>query len=223
MTDQAMLIGVDVGGTFTDAIAFDPAGGRIVAAFKVPSTPQDPAAAVITALKRLSEDFSLEGAIVCHGTTVGTNTLIQRQGAKLGLLATAGFTDVIELRRQDRPTLYHLAVEVSQPLVPAERRFGVQERMDARGQTVSALEDVPALIENLRAADTEALAISFLHSYANPAHEAQVEAALREAFPKQFITVSHDVCPEFREYERTSTTVVNAYIGPAVQRYIQRL
>src|SRR5699024_9916047 len=155
--------------------------------------------------------------------TVGTNTLIQRQGAKLGLLATAGFTDVIELRRQDRPTLYHLAVEVSQPLVPAERRFGVQERMDARGQTVSALEDVPALIENLRAADTEALAISFLHSYANPAHEAQVEAALREAFPKQFITVSHDVCPEFREYERTSTTVVNAYIGPAVQRYIQRL
>ncbi len=223
MAHHAVVIGIDVGGTFTDAIALDPGEGRILAAFKIPSTPGDPALAVIDALRRLSASRSLAGATVCHGTTVGTNTLIQRKGAKVGLLATEGFTDVIELRRQNRPTLYHLAVRVSEPLVPPERRFGVRERMDARGNPIRPLSGVEALIEDIRASDAEAFAISCLHAYANGDHEARLEAALREAFPDAFITVSHDVCPEFREYERTSTTVVNAYIGPAVQRYIRHL
>ncbi len=218
-----MLIGIDVGGTFTDVIALAPASGQIVATFKVPSTPEDPADAVIDALQRLSEIRPLQGAIVCHGTTVGTNTLIQRKGARVALLTTQGFTDVIELRRQDRPTLYHLDVRVSEPLVPHERRFGVHERLDARGAIVQPLAGVESLVEQVRAADAEAFAISCLHAYANPVHEARLAAALRQAFPDHFISVSHDVCPEFREYERTSTTVVNAYIGPAVQRYVRRL
>lgn len=223
MTEPQVLIGIDVGGTFTDVIAVDPVQGRIVAAFKVPSTPDDPATAVVEALKRLGSECSLSGALVCHGTTVGTNTLIERKGARVALLATEGFTDVIELRRQDRPTLYHLAVRISEPLVPAGRRFGVAERMDARGRPVTPLHDVDALVARVRAAGVDAVAISCLHAYANSAHEAELETALRVALPGCFITASHDVCSEFREYERTSTTVVNAYIGPTVGKYIHRL
>lgn len=223
MTEPKVLIGIDVGGTFTDVIAVDPSRGRIVATFKIPSTPEDPATAVIDALRRLEGECSLGGALVCHGTTVGTNTLIERKGARVGLLATDGFTDVIELRRQDRPTLYHLSVRISEPLVPPEHRFGVAERMDARGEPVTPLHDVDRLVDRVRAAGIDALAISCLHSYANSAHEAALESAFRAAFPDCFITASHDVCPEFGEYERTSTTVVNAYIGPAVGRYIRRL
>ncbi|MDN5844463.1 MAG: hydantoinase/oxoprolinase family protein, partial [Alcaligenaceae bacterium] len=223
MVDPSLLIGIDVGGTFTDVIALEPNGGQIVAAFKIPSTPEDPAIAVIDALHRLSEVHPIKEATVCHGTTVGTNTLIQRKGARVALLSTEGFTDVLELRRQDRPTLYHLAVRVSEPLVPAGRRFGVQERLDARGDVVRPLANVEALMAQIGAADVDAVAISCLHAYANPVHEAALEAALNQAFPGKFISVSHDVCPEFREYERTSTTVVNAYIGPAVQRYVRRL
>ncbi|MFA5662912.1 hydantoinase/oxoprolinase family protein [Castellaniella sp.] len=223
MEKQAMLIGIDVGGTFTDVIALVPANGQIVASFKVPSTPDDPAAAVIDALQRLAGIRSLQGATVCHGTTVGTNTLIQRKGARVGLLTTAGFTDIIELRRQDRPTLYHLAVRVSEPLVPHERRFGADERLDACGRVVQPLMGVDALLDQIRSSGADAFAISCLHAYANPTHEVRLAEALKQAFPGRFISVSHDVCPEFREYERTSTTVVNAYIGPAVQRYVRRL
>lgn len=223
MADQAIVIGIDVGGTFTDAIALDVDQGRILAAFKVPSTPHDPAVGVISALQRIAESHDVEGATVCHGTTVGTNTLIERKGAKVGLLMTEGFTDVIELRRQNRPTLYHLSVGISEPLVPSERRFGVQERMDAQGAQITPLTGVDALIDKIRASGANAFAISCLHSYANSQHEQDLEAALRAAYPESFITSSHDVCPEFREYERTSTAVVNAYIGPAVGRYIRHL
>jgi len=223
MADQALVIGIDVGGTFTDAIALDPGTGSILAAFKVPSTPEDPAIAVISALERIAGEHSVTEATICHGTTVGTNTLIERKGADVGLITTKGFTDVIELRRQNRPTLYHLPVQISEPLVPAERRFGVNERMDARGNVVEELDDVEALIERIQETGADAFAISCLHAYANSGHEERLEKALRDAFPDSFITASYDVCPEFREYERTSTTVVNAYIGPAVGRYIQRL
>ena len=223
MAEHALVIGIDVGGTFTDAIALDPARGRILAAFKVPSTPGDPAVAVISALERIAAEHGVMGATVCHGTTVGTNTLIERKGAKVGLVTTHGFTDVIELRRQNRPTLYHLEVQISEPLVPAERRFGAMERMGAGGQVVQELSEIEELIDEMRDSGAESFAVSCLHSYSNNEHEKRLEAAIKAAFPNSFITASYDVCPEFREFERTSTTVVNAYIGPAVGRYIRRL
>lgn len=222
MTANRMLIGIDVGGTFTDAVVLG-AEGRVLTAFKLPSTPSDPGAAVIAALRRVAVEFGLQGALVCHGTTVGTNTLIERKGATVGLLATRGFTDVIELRRQSRPALYDLAGSVSEPLVSRELRFGVDERMDAEGQVVTALAGVPELIDGLRRADVQSVAIALLHSYANAAHEQAVRDALEQALPLVAVTASSDVCPEFREFERTSTAVVNAYIAPAVGRYIRRI
>ncbi len=222
MTANRMLIGIDVGGTFTDAVVLDADGSSVLMAFKLPSTPHDPGAAVIHALERVAEQVGVQGALVCHGTTVGTNTLIERKGAKVGLLATDGFTDVIELRRQNRPTLYDLTAQVSPPLVPRDLRFGVPERMDADGNAVAPLapQQAAQTVERLRAAGVEAVAIAFLHSYANPAHEQQLRDAVEQALPGVFVTASSDVCPEFREFERTSTAVVNAYIGPAVGRYI---
>ncbi len=218
-----MLIGIDVGGTFTDAVVLDAAGSKVLLAFKLLSTQSDPGTAVITALRRIDGEIGVRDALVCHGTTVGTNILIEKKGARVGLVASAGFTDVIELRRQNRPTLYDLSVRVSEPLVPRQLRFGVSERMDAAGQVVKPLEDLAELAGRLRGAGIESVAVAFLHSYANPAHEQQVVRALEQALPGAFVTASSDVCPEFREFERTSTAVVNAYIGPAVGRYIRAI
>lgn len=216
-----MLIGIDVGGTFTDAVVLDAGGGSVLMAFKLPSTQSNPGDAVVTALQRIADEIGVRGALVCHGTTVGTNTLIQHKGARVALLATKGFTDVIELRRQNRPMLYDLSGQVSEPLVPRELRFGIEERMDAKGQVVAPMEDAAQVVQALRAAGIQSVAIAFLHSYANPAHEQQMRCAIEAAMPGIFVTPSSDVCAEFREFERTSTAVVNAYIGPAVGSYIQ--
>ena len=218
-----MLIGIDVGGTFTDAVVLDADASRVLMAFKLPSTQPDPGEAVVNALQRIAAAVGVRGALICHGTTVGTNTLIQHKGARVGLLATAGFTDVIELRRQNRPLLYDLCVRVSEPLVPRHLRFGVAERMDAAGEVVAPLKDTAQVVQALRAAGVESVAIAFLHAYANPAHEQQMRSAIEAALPGVFVTSSSDVCPEFREFERTSTAVVNAYIGPAVGSYIRSI
>src|SRR5690606_37998292 len=158
MADHALVLGIDVGGTFTDAIAFDPDRGNILAAFKVPSTPGDPAAAVIAALERIAEQHGVHGATVCHGTTVGTNTLIERKGAKVGLVTTEGFTDVIELRRQNRPTLYHFSVEISEPLVPPERRYGAKERIGPSGEVIQDLSEIDKLIDAIKETGSDSLA-----------------------------------------------------------------
>ncbi|MFG1463695.1 hydantoinase/oxoprolinase family protein [Xanthobacter sp. DSM 24535] len=222
MTTRDLVIGVDVGGTFTDAVVLDRETGTLLDAFKVPSTPADPAEAVLCVIARIARAFDVRGSVVCHGTTVGTNTLIERLGARSALLATEGFSDVVALRRQDRPSLYDFDVRISEPLVPAARRIGVAERTAADGSIVRplVLEDHTAALARLQAAGVQSVAISFLHAYANADHEQQMEAAVRDALPGVYVTRSSDVCPEFREYERTSTTVVNAYIGPAVGRYV---
>jgi N-methylhydantoinase A len=220
---RAALIGIDVGGTFTDAVVFLPDTGQVVEAFKLPSTPTDPANAVLAALERIARSVPLANASVCHGTTVGTNALLERKGAHLALLATEGFTDVIELRRQDRPTLYDLDVRISEPLVAPEARLPVRERLDAGGRIITALEHTDALVDALRGLKPEAIAVSLLHAYANDAHERLLVERLRASFPDAFLSISSDVCPEVGEYERTSTTVVNAYIGPPVSRYLNRL
>lgn len=220
MPPPEIIVGIDVGGTFTDAVVFDAREERLLSAFKLPSTPDDPGRAVVEAVDRIRTTFSTEGSLVCHGTTVGTNTLIERRGARTALLATRGFTDVVELRRQARPRLYEFAIEVSEPLVPAELRVGVDERMDASGSVVRSVENVQVAIAELRRLEVEAVAVSFLHAYANAEHEEQVMQAIRVALPDVYVTTSSDICPEYREYERTSTVVVNAYIGPVVSRYM---
>jgi len=223
MTSSDTLIGIDIGGTFTDAVVVDRRSRRVLMAFKTPSTPSDPSEAVISALERIASDMPLAGARVCHGTTIGTNALIERRGARTGLLATRGFTDVIELRRQDRPNLYDLAVELSEPLVEHTERFGVTERTAADGSVITPLQDLDAILDQVESAGVQSLAVALLHSYANPAHEQEVRQRVAERFPGIYITLSSEISPEYGEYERTSTTVVNAYIGPPVKRYLSRL
>jgi N-methylhydantoinase A len=217
-----LLIGIDVGGTFTDAIVFDSGSGKLLAAFKVPSSTGDPGQAVVDAIEKIAQSVSIAGAVVCHGTTVGTNTLIERRGSRTALLSTAGFSDVIALRRQDRPVLYNFDVRISEPLAPPELRFDVAERVAADGSVVRPL-NTSGVVQKLRAAGVEAVAISLLHSYVNGAHERALAAEIEDALPGVYVTRSSDVCPEFREYERSSTTLVNAYLGHTVSQYVSKL
>jgi N-methylhydantoinase A len=220
MMTPNILIGIDVGGTFTDAVVYDGGTREFLAAFKLPSTPDDPGRAVVAAIEKIAQSVEVRGAVVFHGTTVGTNTLIERKGAKTALLSTKGFSDVIELRRQARPNLYDFDARISEPLVPRPLRFGIAERIAADGAILEPI-NTDGLIQSLKAAGVQSVAISLLHSYANSAHEEQTVALLREALPDLYISQSSDVCPEFREYERASTTVVNAYIGPRVSAYME--
>src|ERR1700761_4744219 len=144
-----LLIGIDVGGTFTDAIVFDGSSGDLLAAFKIPSSTGEPGRAVIDAIEKIAQSVAVSGAVVCHGTTVGTNALIERQGSKTALLATAGFSDVVALRRQDRPALYNFDVRISEPLAPRSLRFDVAERLAADGSVVDELQmsDVVQLLK----------------------------------------------------------------------------
>jgi N-methylhydantoinase A len=223
MIQRDILIGIDIGGTFTDAIVADRTTREVLLAFKVPSTPADPSIAVVSALERIAARQSIVGCQVCHGTTIGTNALIERRGARTGLLATQGFTDVIELRRQDRPNLYDLAVELSQPLVDPGDRFGVTERVAADGSIVTPLAELDATLDRVAASGVQSLAISLLHAYSNPVHEQAIKRRVVERFPGMYVTLSSEISPEYGEYERTSTTVVNSFIGPPVKDYLQRL
>lgn len=217
-----LLIGIDVGGTFTDAIVFDGSSGALLAAFKVPSSTGEPGRAVVDAIDKIAQSVAVSGAIVCHGTTVGTNALIERQGSRTALLSTAGFSDVVALRRQDRPSLYSFDVRISEPLAPRDLRFDVPERLAADGSVVEPLQ-ASGIVARLKAAGVEAVAISFLHSYVNDAHEQAIAAEIERELPGVFVSRSSDVCPEFREYERASTTLVNAYLGHTVSRYVTGL
>ncbi|MDX1393110.1 MAG: hydantoinase/oxoprolinase family protein [Gemmatimonadota bacterium] len=215
-----MIVGVDTGGTFTDLVVVDEAGIRI---HKVPSTPDDPSRAVIDGLVEVLGEDGLARARVIHGSTVATNALLERKGARVALLTTAGFEDVIEIGRQARAEIYDLAVTKPEPLVPPERRVGVAERLDERGGVVVALVETETerAVADVLAGAPDAVAICFLHSYANPDHERRLVAALSDTGP--FVSASCDVLPEFREYERVSTTTVNAFVGPVMSRYLGKL
>ncbi|MDB6008187.1 MAG: hyuA [Gammaproteobacteria bacterium] len=223
---RTLRVAADVGGTFTD-IACLSADGEL-STCKIPSTPHDYAQAIIEGLQTLMRSLGARPADLAelsHASTVATNTILEGKGAKTALVTTEGFRDVLELRRIRVPRLYEPLYEKPPPLVPRRRRFEIKERLDSRGNVVEPLDEaqVRALAVTLADADVEAVAISFLHAYANPAHERRVAELLREALPGCFISVSSEVLPEIREYERTSTTVVNAYIGPVVSRYLQSL
>jgi N-methylhydantoinase A len=225
MADKSIVLGVDVGGTFTDIIALDLETGTVIATFKLPSTPANPAAAAIAGLDRFVERTGRAPAGVFHGTTIGTNTLIERRGARTALVTTKGFRDVLALRRQARPRLYDLRPVVSEPLAERDMRIEADERILYDGTIARPLtgEDIERIVALLRERDVEAIAVSLLHSYANDTHEHALADAIARAVPMAYVTLSSDVCREFREFERTSTTTVNAYIGPAVSRYIENL
>src|SRR5437588_9281003 len=210
-------IAIDTGGTFTDCVWVERGRVRML---KVFSTPADPSEAIAAALRKIGAPDSL---IILHGTTVGTNTLLQRKGARVALVATAGFEDAIEIGRQARPKLYDFFFDRVEPLVPSELRFGVEERTASDGKILHAAsrKELAPLLKRLREAHPEAIAISLLFSFANPNNESAVAQACRSlALP---ISVSHEILPEFREYERTSTVVVNAYLQPVVQKYLENL
>jgi len=213
-------VGVDVGGTFTDLVAL--VDGRLHVA-KVLSTPADQSAGVIAALGETPIDRCALAAFA-HGTTVATNALLERRGARTALLTTEGFRDVIEIARQTRPSLYDLTKRPPEPLVPRELRFTVRERVGPDGEVLPLDdEDLAAAAEALRAADVEAVAVCFLFSFQDPAHEQRVGDVLRAALPGVDVSLSSDVLPEFREYERFSTTTADAYLSPRLNRYLGRL
>jgi N-methylhydantoinase A len=218
------MIGVDVGGTFTDFFAFDDETDRIVL-HKVPSTPVNPAEAVIAGLRDLASRHTIDLAAVTrlsHGTTVATNALIQRRGGKVALVVTEGFRDLIEIGRQIRPHVFSLQDDYPAPLVPRELRFEAAERITADGSAIRALsaDSLPALVQAIASAKPDSIAVCLLFSFLNPAHEAMIRDALRAACPDMYLSISSEVQPEFREYERLSTTVLNAYLQPVLDRYL---
>jgi len=214
---QPLRIAIDTGGTFTDCVWVERGHIRML---KVFSTPQDPSQAIAEALQEIGSRGSIT---LLHGTTVGTNTLLQRSGARVALVTTAGFEDVIEIGRQARPKLYDFFFDRIEPLVPADLRFGVDERTSSDGEILeeAGQKQLEALVGRLRGKKPDAIAISLLFSFANPQNENAVVSALQALdLP---LSVSHQILPEFREYERTSTVVVNAYLQPIMQRYLENL
>ena len=212
------VVGVDVGGTFTDfAVLRD---GRLEV-YKLPSTPSDPSRGILQGVG----DLSVGEASFVHGSTVATNALLERRGGRTALVTTHGFEDVLEIGRQNRADLYDLSIDRAPPLVPAELRFGISERVDQAGAVVTSPkpEDLAKLVSTLDEAEVDAVAVVLLFSFLNPLHEELVSEALAGLKSGPYVSVSSEVVPEFREYERTSTVVVNSYVGPLMSRYINQL
>ncbi|HZL71366.1 MAG TPA: hydantoinase/oxoprolinase family protein, partial [Planctomycetota bacterium] len=201
------LVGIDVGGTFTDFILWD---GRDVRTHKVPSSPRDPAKAVERGLRELLPDGP---ASIVHGCTLATNAFLQRRGARVALLTTKGFEDLLEIGRQNRGRLYDFDWTPPEPLVPRSRRIGVEERIGPDGRVLIPLKRAARTLNG-----ADAVAICFLHSYANPSHERLAARGIRKP-----LTLSSDLAPEYREYERLATTVLNAYVMPVMDRYLRDL
>ena len=214
--------GVDTGGTFTDFV-FEEGGNLRI--FKLASTPDDPSRAITEGLQRIAAETgsSLIDIEVVHGTTVGTNALLQRRGARVALVTTSGFEDVIEIGRQARPELYNLNAVKPSPLVASDLRFGVHERIAASGEVLESLceDELEELGERLRQSGCDSIAVSLLFSFAHPEHEQRIARALASLGVP--LSISHQILPEYREYERTSTVTVNAYLQPLMGRYLNRL
>ena len=213
-----VLAGVDTGGTFTDIVLLQDGKLRV---HKVLSTPADPSRAILDGLTQL--DAMRDLRVLVHGSTVATNAVLERRGVLTGLITTAGFRDVLEIGRQTRPKLYDLRVQKVPPLVPRSERVEVLERLNERGEVLISLDEnsLQAALKTLQEAGVESIAISLLFSFANPQHEQIVAEAARST--GAYVSASCEVLPEFREYERTSTVVLNAYVGPLIDRYLARL
>lgn len=222
MRQAPVVIGIDVGGTFTDFVVYRPET-QALKTFKVLSTPHDPAQAVLSGLQRLSSEITGARLEIIHGSTVATNALLERRGAKTALVTTRGFKDVLEIGRQNRPDLYSLHVQAPAPLVPDELRYEADERVDHLGQVLAALDphQAASLADELQRQGVQSAAVCLLFSFSNPAHEKIMGEALLRAGIR--CSLSSEILPEFREYERTSTTVVNAYVTPVLDGYLGNL
>ena len=215
-----LRIGVDTGGTFTDFVVVD---GDRVSVLKLPSTPDRPERAFLEGLARILENRTDSGFLAQHGSTVATNALLERKGAKTVLITTEGFEDILEIGRQNRPALYRLSGSRSKPLVARSRRLGVKERILSDGTIMTPLEEgtLASLRSRIRKLAPESIAVVLLHSYRNPSNEIRIQEALQAS--KLPISLSHQILPEFREYERTSATVINAYLAPIMSGYLSAL
>jgi 5-oxoprolinase (ATP-hydrolysing) len=220
-------VGVDIGGTFTDFVLLNTATGG-VRVHKRLTTPADPSQATLEGLDVLLGEASLNLSHIdriVHGTTLVANAIIEHRGAKTAMLTTRGFRDILEMGREQRYHIYDLFLKFPDPLVPRELRYEIDERMSRDGDAVRALdlEQARAAVQELTSKGIESLAICLLHSYRNPVHEDLIAALVRREFPDLFLSVSSEVVAELREYERTSTTVANAFVQPLMNRYLRRL
>jgi N-methylhydantoinase A len=225
--EMGCRIGFDVGGTFTDFVMVNDKD-ETVSYFKLPSTPADPSIAIAEGLAQLIKEQNIDPVDILHlghGTTVATNLVIERKGSKTALLTTRGFRDVLEIGRQIRPHLYDYSVRRPRPLVPRELRFEVSERILSDGTVRLPLadEEVDIAARAMLAAGVESVLICFLHSYHSPEHERRAGHIVRQVMPKAYVSLSSEVLPEFREFERMSTTALNAYVGPKMGMYLDRL
>jgi N-methylhydantoinase A len=230
MRDGMYRIGIDVGGTFTDLVAVDDFGRTTLA--KVPTTPADPTEGVLDGLTLLAEMLALERQAllaaterIVHGTTVATNALIERDGAKVGLLTTEGHRDVVEMREGLKDDRYNLRLPPPEPLVPRKLRLGVRERVRAEGSIETPLDhaSLDRAIAILKRERTEAVAVCYLHSWRDPSHERVTREAVERTLPGVYVSLSSDVLPQIKEFERVSTTIVNAYLGPGLSGYLALL
>jgi N-methylhydantoinase A len=221
------ILGVDVGGTFTDLALFEQERGAVILT-KVPSTPADPSQGVIDGIRQLVETHGVEPANIAfliHGTTVATNAVLEGKGIPTALLATEGFGDILDIVRQDRPQLYDWRAMRPDPLVPRSQRWEVKERTLFDGQEAIPLDEagVRRIVAEIEALGITSIAVCYLHSYANPSHENRTAEIIVEEYPMASISLSSQILPEIKEYERTSTTAMNATVMPVVERYLNRL
>ena len=228
---RGLRIGIDVGGTFTDLVAME-AGDSAPVAFKTPTTLEDPSDGVLTGIEGLASSMGtdarrlLEKAqVVIHGTTVATNTLVERKGAKVGLITTEGFRDLLEIREGLKEDRYNLRMDQVEPLAPRYLRVGVTERVDSSGKVRRDLDadDLRRKVEYLKSEGVDSVAICFLFSFLNPDHEMEAERIVREAMPEAYVSASHVILPQIKEFDRLSTTALNSYVGPSLSSYLERL
>ncbi|MBT6974929.1 MAG: hydantoinase/oxoprolinase family protein, partial [Rhodospirillaceae bacterium] len=221
-----MIVGIEVGGTFTDLIAVLDDGRAVI--HKTPSTPDDPSRAAISGFKELLQRLGAKGGDVSellHGSTIVANSLIQRRGAKVALLTTAGFRDVLFIQRQDKSVVYDMFYQKPAPLISRDMVSDVPERIAANGDIVTPLDEA-AVIEKVdrlvREQGVESIAVCLLHAYANPAHERAIGDLIAARYPDIYVSLSSEVAPEHREYERASTLVISAFVRPVVERYLSK-
>src|SRR6195256_5651644 len=217
---ESFRLAADIGGTFTDVAAFDEASGRLILG-KALSTPEALVNGIEAGVEKAGTSFA-EAGLFLHGSTIAINTILERTGAKTALLITEGFRDIYEIGRVNRPDSYNLFFTKHRPLVPREHRYEVHERMLASGEVLKPLrdEEIAELAAILKREAIEAVAVLFLHCYRNPSHELRAKRVLEKLLPGVFITTSHELSQEYREFERSSTVAANAYIGPPRRRHL---
>jgi len=220
-------IGIDVGGTFTDLVAFDEKAGEIFF-LKVPSTPFDPSKGVIDALKDLMKKREPEVSLFVHASTIGTNLFLGQLGLKIpkgAVITTEGFKDILEIGRQKRPELYNPFFERPRPLIERHLRFGIKERINFKGEVLKPIDEqeIKSVAQKIKQEKVETIAIVFLHAYINPEHEKKAKEILKQQLPGIVIMTSSEIDPEYREYERMSTTVINSLLVPVVSTYLRKI